>query len=103
MLDDIAPLLTPPETQRRMGQRLKAIRLDAGWKRTTLAERSGVSSRSIQRFETDGEVSLKSLLRLAHALGRLHEFAALLAPPPAGTMAELERRATRPAPKRGRI
>lgn len=103
MPGDLDLLLTPLETQVRLGRRLKAIRLDAGWKRTTLAERSGVSNRSIQRFESSGEVSLKSLLRLAHALGRLHEFTAILAPPPAETMAELERRANRPAPKRGHI
>lgn len=103
MAHDLSHLLTPAEAQRLLGRRLKALRLHLGWKRTTLADRSGVSTRSIQRFEDTGEVSLKSLLRLAHALDRLHELADLLVPPAAETMAELQERATRPAPKRGRI
>jgi HTH-type transcriptional regulator/antitoxin HipB len=98
----IPHLLSPVEVQRLLGQRLKELRLRAGFKRTTLAERSGVSSRSLQRFEDTGEVSLKNLLRLAHALGRLMELAELLEPPGARSMAELEAR-EKPTPRRGRI
>lgn len=103
MPGDSDPLLTPLEAQRRLGRRLKAIRLEAGWKRTTLAERSGVGARSIQRLEDEGDGSLRSLSRVAHALGRLEELTGLFPPPPSGTMAELERRAARPRRKRGRI
>ena len=103
MTDFLPHLLPAPEVQRLLGRRLKALRLGVGFKRTTLAERSGVSARSLQRFEDSGEISLKGLLRLAHALGRLGEFADLLEPPPAGSLREFEARATRPKPKRGRI
>lgn len=79
------------------------LRLGANLKRTTLARRSGVSARSLQRFEDTGEVSLRSLLRLVHALGRLPEFEHLLRPADATTMAELEDRESKPARRRGRI
>jgi DNA-binding XRE family transcriptional regulator len=86
MPNAIPNLLTMPEIQRLLGERLKALRLDAGLKRTTLARRSGVSARTLQRFEDTSEVSLKNLLRLVHALGRLAEFGALLELPAARTL-----------------
>jgi len=103
MNSDIPALLLPAETSQLLAQRLKAIRLGNGLKRSTLAERSGVSSRSLQRFEDTGQISLKSLLRLVFALGKLEEFAALLAAPEASSVRELEAREARPVPKRGRI
>lgn len=39
-----------------------------------LAKRSGVSYASIRRFETSGEISFKSLLRLANAIEYLEDF-----------------------------
>ena len=103
MPSDIPQLLSSAEVQRLLATRLKALRLEIGYKRTTLAERAGVSARSLQRFEDTSEVSLKSLLRLVHALSRLDEFTGLLEPPPARSLDELDVRATRPPPKRGRI
>jgi len=103
MPHSIPALLTVPETQQLLGARGKALRLAAGFKRTTLAERAGLSARTLQRFEDSGQVSLTNLLRLAHALGRQAEFGALLEPAPARTLAELDARDALPAPKRGRI
>jgi transcriptional regulator with XRE-family HTH domain len=99
----IPHLLSPIEIQKLLGRRLKALRLQSGFKRTTLAERSGVSARSLQRFEDTGEVSLKNLLRLVNALGRLPEFAELLDLPEARSLEELEARDKKATPKRGRI
>lgn len=39
-----------------------------------LANKSGVSYASIRRFESIGEISLNSLLKIANALGCLEEF-----------------------------
>ena len=39
-----------------------------------LAIRSGVSYASVRRFETEGEISLSSLLRIAQALDCLQDF-----------------------------
>lgn len=95
-------LRMPDELERTLAQRLRALRLVAGWKQTTLAERSGVTLASLRRFESTGRISLQSLLRLCGALGRLDEFDHLLRPPTARSLAELEARASSPMPKRGR-
>ena len=39
-----------------------------------LSQKSGVSYSSIRRFETTGEISLSSLLKIAHALNALNDF-----------------------------
>jgi transcriptional regulator with XRE-family HTH domain len=96
-------LETPEQVSRKLAARVKALRLARGWKQITLAERSGVSLASLRRFEESGRVSLQSLLDLAFALNRLDDFDALLQPPRAASLAELERAEKRPARKRGRI
>ncbi len=53
-------LLTPIETQDLLASRFKTLRLIAGYKRATLARRTGVSESSLKRFETSGEISLKT-------------------------------------------
>jgi transcriptional regulator with XRE-family HTH domain len=45
-----------------------------------MAERSGVSLGSLKRFENTGKISLDSLLKLMHLLGRLKEFNNILLP-----------------------
>lgn len=103
MFTSIPNTLTPAEMERLLAGRLKNLRLQAGYKRTTLANRSGVTVSSLKRFETTGQVSLKNLLRLAHALERLPEFSELLLPSQATSLAELRARAVKKLPKRGRI
>lgn len=78
------------------------MRITAGLKQSTLAARAGVSLASLRRFEQRGEISLKHLVRICHALGRLDELAGLFQPPPAATMAELEARVSAPARRRRR-
>ena len=96
-------LKTPAETARAMAQQAKALRLLKGWTRATLAGRAGVTPSSLKRFEQTGKASVELVLKVAHALSRLDEFDKLLQPPSAQSMAELERRAAKPAPKRGRL
>ena len=86
-------LQTPEDIARRLADRLRQERLRLRWKQSTLAERAGVSVPTIRRYERTGRSTLETLLRLCHALGRLGEFADLLAPPPASSLAELEARA----------
>ncbi|MEI7900528.1 MAG: helix-turn-helix domain-containing protein [bacterium] len=93
--------LLPEEVAVRLGAQAKALRLSAGWKRATLSQRAGISEASLKRFEQTGQASLGLVLRVALSLGRLPEFESLLAPPPARSMDELERRLDRPLPKRG--
>ena len=96
-------ILTPPEVEKLLADRFKSLRLQARYKRTTLALRAGVTAASLKRFETTGQISLKNLLRLAHALDRLPEFAELLDDPQATSMAELREQAGAKTPRRGQI
>jgi transcriptional regulator with XRE-family HTH domain len=103
MTDDLAQyqLQSPTDMQMRLAERLRALRVAAGLKQSTLATRAGVSLPSLRLFEQRGQISLKHLMRVCHALGRLDDFDALFKPPPAATMAELESRQTKPIRKRG--
>ncbi len=96
-------LLTPIETQRMLAERFKALRLTVGFKRSTMAKRSGVTESSLKRFENTGEISLKNLLRLSHAVDRLQEFDDLLQPLEATSLAELKAADSQKIPRRGRI
>ena len=96
-------LLTPPEAAQLLAVRFKALRLQAGYKRSTLAERAGVTPASLKRFEGSGQVSLINLLRLAHALDRLPEFADLFVASQAASLAELREQTQKKTPKRGRV
>jgi HTH-type transcriptional regulator/antitoxin HipB len=96
-------LKTPAETAVALAQQAKALRLLKGWTRATMAQRAGVTASSLKRFEQTGKASVELVLKVAHALGRLDEFDKLLQPPSAQSLAELEERATKPTPKRGRI
>jgi transcriptional regulator with XRE-family HTH domain len=95
-------LHTPEEMERRLAERVRAERLRCNWKQSTLAERSGVSLPTVRRYERTGRTSLENLLKLCHALGRLDEFADLLEPPVAASIAELEAGSTYGASKRKR-
>jgi transcriptional regulator with XRE-family HTH domain len=96
-------MVSPAEMGKSLADRAKALRLLKGWTRDTLARRAGVTAASLKRFETTGKASLELALKVAHALARLDEFGQLLQPPAAQSIAELEQRAAKPLPKRGRI
>ncbi|UOG93435.1 MAG: hypothetical protein L3K52_06795 [Candidatus Thiothrix sulfatifontis] len=55
-----------------------------------LAEKSGVAEASIKRFETTGQISFHSLLKLAFALNCMDDFNRLFAEKPLQTIAELQ-------------
>jgi len=98
---EFSQLQTPASAQRLLAERVREARVGLGLKQSTLAARAGVALPTLRRFEQVGEVSLKHLTRICHALGRLDEFENILRPPPAATMAELESRVTKPKRKRG--
>ncbi len=95
------PLHTPEEVAHELAQKTRRLRLYRNWKQTTLAERSGVTLASLRRFERTGEMSLKNLLRLCFALGRLNDFQSVLLRERAESIRELEAMAAAPRPKRG--
>ena len=85
-------LYTPKDRQHGLAARFRELRVTLNLKRDTLAIMSGVPASTIRRFELQGEISLKSLLLLAHALGVADQFDNLFSLPAAGSLEELERR-----------
>jgi transcriptional regulator with XRE-family HTH domain len=69
---------TPSEVSLELAKRHKRIRKQLKFSQAELAERSGVSLGSLKRFENSGKISLESLLKLAHLLGKLKDFDDLL-------------------------
>jgi len=95
-------LYTPQEIARTLADRHKKLRLSKKWKRTTLAQRSGVSIASLIRFEQEGKISLESFLKLLNALGRLDDVEKLLVAPSATSIDELEKQTIQTS-KRGSV
>lgn len=63
-----------------LARKLRVVRRQMKYSQQELAERSGVSLGSLKRFERTGSISLESLLKIMHLLGRLSEFGPLLQP-----------------------
>jgi transcriptional regulator with XRE-family HTH domain len=57
-----------------IASRHKQLRKKKKLSQAALAKRSGVSLGSIKRFEQSGQISLESLLKLAHLLACLNNF-----------------------------
>jgi transcriptional regulator with XRE-family HTH domain len=64
---------TPLQVQLELAERLREIRKNKKLSQAQLADKSGVSYGSIRRFEYTGQISLESLLKLAHLFDRLEE------------------------------
>lgn len=87
-----------------LGRRLEAIRLGANINQTQLAERAGVSRRTITRLENGGGVSVDTLVRVMQALGLADRLAELLPDPsvrPIDRVRLKGRERKRARPKRG--
>lgn len=83
-------LQTAVEVRQSIASRVRELRLARGLKQSTLAAKAGISVATLQRLEHTGSTAFENLLRVAQALGRLDEFDALLRPPRAESLAELE-------------
>lgn len=75
-------LQTPHDVQMELAKRARERRLLLNITQAELAKRSGVPLASVRRFETSGEISLRSFLALALVLEELREVAELFQPPP---------------------
>jgi transcriptional regulator with XRE-family HTH domain len=71
---------TPLEVRKTIAERHRALRKQLKMSQEEMADRSGVSLGSLKRFENSGKISLDSLLKLMHLLGRLDELNHVLLP-----------------------
>lgn len=77
--DNILSLIdkTPNLIMSGIAQRVKQRRLEKGWTQKMLAAKAGLSLPSYRRFESSGEISVRSLVMLAFALDVTDEFETL--------------------------
>ena len=77
--DNILSLInkTPDSLMTGVAERVKQRRLEKDWTQKMLATKAGISLASYRRFESSGEISLRSLVMLAFALDMTDEFETL--------------------------
>ena len=73
-ISDFIPTVTEKATIENLVERFKNRRKERKLSQKALAQASGVSYASIRRFEQTGEISLRSLVKLANAIGCLSDF-----------------------------
>jgi transcriptional regulator with XRE-family HTH domain len=64
----------PTDILKELAQRTRTLRKELKMSQNELAQRANVSLGSYKRFETSGNVSLDSLLKIAFILGKLDDF-----------------------------
>lgn len=74
--------MTVPELARELGERFKNCRLRRRLEQTELAERAGVSDRTIRALEKGTGSSVETMLRVMKALGILEGLDAVVPPGP---------------------
>ena len=89
--DNILSLInkSPDEMMRSVSQRVKERRLENNLSQKSLASRAGITFASYRRFETTGEISLRSLIMIALALDMTSEFDLLFSTPAYQSIDEL--------------
>lgn len=65
---------TPTAVMQELVLKTQQLRRKSKISQLELAKRSGVSFGSVKRFETTGQISLESLLKLAYFFNRLDDF-----------------------------
>jgi transcriptional regulator with XRE-family HTH domain len=84
--------LSPDELQADLGQRLRRLRLARNLDQRTVAERAGVSEKSLRSLERGYGSTVESLLRVLKALDCLSGLDALAPEPTVNPMAMLRQR-----------
>lgn len=73
-IDNFVDALTEQSVLSGIIEKVKQRRKELKLTQQSLARKSGVSYASIRRFETTGEISFSSLLKIANALNALADF-----------------------------
>lgn len=74
MINNITNINTPSSVMLQIADSVKARRLELNLTQSALAKRSDMSLSSYRRFETSGDISLKSLVQIAFALDATDDF-----------------------------
>lgn len=90
MDNDLFVYATPEDVLHTLSGLLKKRRLEKGYSRASLQAVTGVPAPTIAKFEMTSEISLKSFVRLAMALGYEEELDGLLREDKYKTMEEME-------------
>ena len=72
---------TPSDVTKRLAKRIKAIRKRKHLTQEVLAARCNVTYASLRRFETTGNISLESFIKIAMELGVIDEINNLFTKP----------------------
>ena len=80
----------PERLMEMMAKNCKDRRLERGYSRRNLAERTGVPAPTIERFERTGKISLKSFCAIAVEFDYFQEMSEILSKPKYTTGSELE-------------
>lgn len=80
----------PEQLMEMMAKHCKDRRLERGYSRRTLAERTGVPAPTIERFEKTGKISLESFCAIAVEFDYFQEMSEILSKPKYTTGSELE-------------
>lgn len=83
--------LTDTEILRELGERLTAVRLERNLTQAALAEKAGVSKRTVERLES-GEVAaqLSAFVRVCRALDLIDRFDVFIPEPTPSPIAQLK-------------
>lgn len=73
-ISDFVDTITEASITEKLIKRVKLRRKELKYTQQELVKRSGVSYASIRRFETTGDISLASLIKIAHAMNCLEDF-----------------------------
>ncbi len=83
-MDNILSIMTqfsidknPTDIRLDLAHRIRTLRKELKMSQSELAQRANVSLGSYKRFESSGQISLESLLKIAFILGRLTDFETL--------------------------
>lgn len=102
IVTNILAVQQPTEVCQELAARTKTRRLQLNWSQAELADRAGIAYATLKLFEQTGQISLERLVMLASALRAMDGFEALLQPPKASSLAEIEARTALRQRGRGR-
>ena len=100
-IKNLSEIYNPLEMGRQIALRVRQYRLDKNITQESLSKKSGVSYASLRKFEVSGEISLKSLIKIAIALGMSEEFTKLFTNQTFASMDELLKEKKQKIRKRG--